>query len=68
MPALASTNAAVAPQVVVSDEVAERRSVPVVLVRLTPPVPEPVTVMASNVLVPMLVPVAASRAWRAGWS
>ena len=38
--------------------------VPVVLVRLTPPLPEPVTVMASKVLVPMLVPVA-SRATRA---
>ena len=32
--------------------------VPVVLVMLTPPVPEPVTVIWSNVLVPMVVPVA----------
>ena len=32
--------------------------VPVVLVRLTPPLPEPVTVMVSKVLVPRLVPVA----------
>ena len=57
VPAFESANAAVAPLVVVSAR-SPNVVVPVVLVMLTPPAPEPVTVMASNVLVPRLVPVA----------
>ena len=48
MPALESAKAGVAPLVVVSAR-SPNVVVPVVLVMLTPPVPEPVTVMASNV-------------------
>ena len=51
VPALESPKAAVAPLVVVSAR-SPNVVVPVVLVRFTPPLPEPVTVMASNVLVP----------------
>ena len=69
VPALESANAAVAPLVVVSAR-SPNVVVPVVLVMFTPPLPEPVTVMASNVLVPMFVPVRLrSRAGRRrrGW-
>ena len=57
MPAFESAKAAVAPLVVVSARSANV-VVPVVLVMLTPPVLEPVTVMASNTLVPRFTPVA----------
>ena len=57
VPALESAKAGVAPLVVVSAR-SPNVVLPVVLVMLTPPVPEPVTVMASNSLVPMFTPVA----------
>ena len=57
VPALESAKAAVAPLVVVSAR-SPNVVLPVVLVMLTPPVVEPVTVMASNTLVPRLTPVA----------
>ena len=54
VPAFESPKAAGAPDVVVSERAANV-VVPVVPDMLTPPLPEPVTVIASNVLVPMLV-------------
>ena len=55
LPAVESPNAAVAPLVVVSDR-SPNVVVPVVLVGFTPPLPDPVTAIESNVLAPMLVP------------
>ena len=62
VPALLSTNAPVAPEVVVSDRSVPLPSpkvvVPVVLTMLTPPLVEPTVVRSLNVLVDMFVPVA----------
>ena len=57
VPALDSRNAGAVPLVVVSAR-SPNVVVPVVFVRFTPPLPEPVTVIVSNTLVPMLVPLA----------
>ena len=59
VPAFESANAAVVPEVVVSAR-SPNVVVPVVLIMLTPPLAEPVTVMLSKLLVPMLVPAASS--------
>ena len=70
VPALESANAGAVPEVVVSER-SPKVVVPptgsVVLIMLTPPLAEPVTVMSSKTLVPMLVPAASSPAWRRRW-